>query len=227
MTVEHVKYMYVEVIRKKEGSAEVVGGLFKGIIKRRAHDFIVLGNNEDPVNKTHILNMHYYDTLMVEVLDDEYKTMLFLTADTADQEAALKVIQGHYDKFVAAGMILQSDDGIIDVNKYTEVPKDYRQSKPVDTKTADKKTTTATNYSKPANEYGSCAYNRPNHYVAKEIKPYAFESKTVPSKAVIEEMISMTKAVTNGTFTFDIPHMSEDGVAIAGAKTFHEEGIYY
>ena len=204
------KYMYVEMILKHEGKeSDVVGGMFKGIIEARGRKFMAIEDMTDTVKKTNLLNIDFYDLLMVEFMDKDYKSMLFLTNEDADQKAAMKVVEEHYKSFMDAGMGMKSDEGIIDVNLYTDVPTQYK-NKPSSNNTTLPVVTNSSVNSGHKNTYTANEYSDHHSYTKpKEKEPFAFKATELPNPKIIEEMVGLMKQIADGTLNKELPPLEK------------------
>jgi hypothetical protein len=68
--------------------------------------------------------------MTIEVLMEDYREMTYLTHEKVDQTEGFKKLDELYDEVVAAGFGMKSDEKIIDIGNYTEVPEAYLKCKP-------------------------------------------------------------------------------------------------
>ena len=69
-------------------------------------------------------------------MEDGTKNMAFCMAEASDQKDALNMVQEIYSKMLAAGFGLKNDPEIIDLDKYSEVPVEYKEGKTISKATA-------------------------------------------------------------------------------------------
>jgi len=230
MSTEVLRYVYLEMIIKKDAKYDVIAGLFKGIIERAGDKFVLLSGIDK--DQTNVLNLKYYNIMSMEVLETTYKNMFYLTSTEDDQVAGLKILNEHYQRLIDAKLNIASDPSIIDINKYTDVPKDYLEA-------ASDKSTTANGASSNINTVGGAFsntnYNKAYHSTykpaeKKEIVPVAFSRSDgkKPTAAMLAIMAEKMDAIAAGEFVVSFPQLVESGeIVTAGAKSYTGEGKYY
>lgn len=204
-----IKYVYIEMIMDKDSKYDVISGLFKGIIERDGDKFILLHGPKEAVN---VLNTRFYNIMSIEELDSEYKNMTYLTSEENDQKEAIKKVEELYDLLILSDYGLKNDQRIINVIKYTDVPKEYIDGEPV--KTTDL-------YSAPKNNNSVItyppvvSYNYNNNVnanvnktaVKKEPEPTLFGralSKR-PTKSMLDIMESKIEQIMSKTYVHELP----------------------
>lgn len=124
------KYVYVEMIINKKDKHDVVAGLFKGMYKHKdGTEFILLHGLKDSTN---MLNIDLYNVLSIEELSDGYRNMAYFTIEKSEKKKSLEKVDKLYKSMLEAGLNIDNDKKIIDINKYRDVPKEYVQGKPLD-----------------------------------------------------------------------------------------------
>lgn len=208
-----VKYAYVEMILNKESKYDVIAGLFKGIIEKDGETFILLHGLK---GATAVLNTAFYNVLSIEVLEEDYKYMTYLTCESTDQELGSQMLDELYADFMKYDFGLTNDPTIIDIEKYSDVPKDFLDGKPLNKSVAQSGTA--------AGGVGSFA-NSPKQYARnnsavgygaattrKEPEPAIFSrSKSKkPVKTDLDLMQEKIDQIKAGDFTPTLPETMED-----------------
>lgn len=125
-----IDYVYLEMIRtRSSGEHEVIAGLLKGIYEYEGDKFILLNGLK---GSTEALSMEYYKFLSVEVLEQNFRNMTYLTSSDADQDTATKMVETLYEDLKAAKFEKREGSIILDIEKYKNVPKEYYEGKPID-----------------------------------------------------------------------------------------------
>lgn len=187
-------YVYVEMIRDKGAdNYEVVAGLFKGMLEDDGQQYILLSGLK---NCTECLWLGEWDFLTIEVLEKDFRNMTYLTNSETDQEAALEIIQALYTELKEAGLEEKAGCGIIDIDKYSYVPKEYLEGKAVDTVNQN-----AGSYSNRNKHYGTTTGT---HFTSTKPKvkpiPTAFKrSKSPkPTAAALAQLSDLMDAIGEG-----------------------------
>lgn len=203
-----VRYAYVEMILNKETKYDVIAGLFKGIVEKDGASFILLHGLK---GATAVLNTDFYNIMSIEVLEEDYKYMTYLTCESTDQELAFQMLDELYADFMKHDFGLKNDPTIIDIEKYSEVPKDYLDGKPLN-KTAAASGTQAGGVGSFANSPKTYARNNSVAgygvtNVKKDPEPATFgrtESKK-PTKTALDLMQEKIDQIKAGTFEYQLP----------------------
>jgi hypothetical protein len=127
-----VRYVYLEMILNRETKYDVVSGLFKGILQNKGDTFILLHGLKD---STAVLNTKFYNIMSIEVLEEEYKNMTYLTVEPQDQEMGSQILAELYDLLIKSSFGIEGDTKIIDIEKYKDVPDSYKDGKPITSNT--------------------------------------------------------------------------------------------
>lgn len=213
------KYVYVEMILTQNNKHDVIPGLLKGIFKKDDKIFIALhGLNESTV----ILNTKFYGIMSIEILEEDYKNMVFLTSDIKDQTDGLKILEDSLAELLLSGIGLKEDSSIIDINLYKDVPVEYKSGKSIDATKANTSTDTFKNTSGFIGNTHAAHYQTNNNgitytktVVRAEPEPAILvrtETKK-PDKAVLLLMEEKLDGIIAGTF---IPVLPE---TITGEET--------
>lgn len=214
----NIRYVYVEMILNKESKNQVISGLFKGLFKDKDEVYVLIEGDE---KATAVLNTGFYNVMTVEVLEDEYKNMTYLTAEEEDQKIAMQLLEELNTELLEHNFGMKNDTDIIDVSKYVDVPDEYKES------TGSKKTyktESSTNNSSSTTGVGSFARtnrgfgstrSRTSSYtstVSKDPEPSTFtrSNSKKPTKTMLELMKEKLHEINLGTFVANIPETIED-----------------
>ena len=220
-------YVYLEMILNKDLKYDVVSGLFKGVIEKNGDKFILLHGLKDSTN---VLNLKFYNIMTIEELEDDYKNMTYLTAEDVDQNLAVELVEKIYSNLLSAGIGLENDPRILDVKKFSNVPKEYTEGKPIE-KPAHTTTTTPTtgvgSFVNPNIRYNSYGGTYTKTQVKSEPEP-AVLGRTLnkkPLKASLDLMEEKINQIMLGTFKPVLPETlgeDADGTGIADDITEYE-----
>jgi len=212
-------YVYLEMVLNKEKNYDVISGLFKGIIEKKGQKFVLLQGLK---NATNVLSLKYYNLMTIEIREGDYKNFTYLTCETIDQEKGLEIVEEVYKRLTDAKMGVANDPTIIDIDKYTEVPADYKDGTPLNSSTA----TTGS-----ASGVGSFAtpgtrYQAGNNYTKQTtVKPDPTPSaikrtkNKKPSKALLDTMFEKVQQIREGVFEAALPEiMAEDDTGVTEAE---------
>lgn len=225
-----IKYIYVEMILNKESNYDVVAGLFKGIYEQDDQKFILLHGLK---NATHVVNTEFYNIMMIEERVKNCKNMMFLNADDVDQKTAMQTLEGQYKTLVGAGLVIENDKTLIDIEKYEDVPSDYLKEGAVG-----KKSSTVSGVGTFANPGTRYTPGTVNNYVKKtQIKPDPEPAKftrTKTQKPTAEELATFLQKVTQimaGEYAAILPDELEadadTSVSATDADSFDEDYDIY
>lgn len=229
--VKNKKYVYIEAVLNKENKCEVISGLFKGIVENNNVTFVILNG---PGESIRLLSLKFYDLMTIEVLEDTYKTFYYLRALKSEQEEAFTVLKGLYADLKEHGFAMDTDPSIIDINKYTDVPQDYKDCKAADASINISAGYKSNHVNAPATKvetpsyvrnggyrmptYGNSSYNYGTATPAKEPEPKVFgrvESSKKPSKdalITLMEKLDLIKADQYVPVIATVPNDNETAV---------------
>jgi hypothetical protein len=226
------KYVYIEMILNKDTKYDVVAGLFKGIIEKDDDKFILLHGLKESTN---VLNLKFYNIMMIEELEDDYKNMMYLNLEESDQKTAMEEVEKLYAKLLAAGKGLENDPRILDITKFKDVPKEYIEGKPIEKSTGTNVTTTTNNgvgsFANPATRYVSGAGTYTRTAVKADPEPAVLgRSQTglkKPLKASLDLMEEKINQIMAGTFVPVLPETMGEDAEGTGDAVETEDELYY
>ena len=218
------KYVYLEMILNKDSKYDVISGIFKGITEKNGDKFILLQGLK---NSTNVLNIKFYNIMTIEDLEEDYKNMTYLTAEDTDQIIALSTVEKFYHDFLVAGYGLENDSTILDISKFSSIPKEYTEEKAVEKLT--NSAFGAGSYVSPSNRYTDHAGTYTKTAVKAEPEPRVLgrsDSKK-PSKNTLDIMEDKINQIMLGTFNPILPPtIGEDSDGIGVAETVEDENYY-
>jgi hypothetical protein len=221
-------YVYLEMILNKDSKYDVVAGLFKGIVEKDADKFILLHGLKDSTN---VLNLKFYNIMMVEELEEDYKNMIYLNSEESDQKMAMEEVEKLYAKLLLAGGGLENDPRILDIKKFRDVPKEYIEGKPLE-KSATTHTTTNNgvgSFANPNSRYVGAAGTYTKTVVKADPEPAVFgrTQNKKPLKAALDLMEEKINQIMAGTFAPILPEtMGEDADGTGVAEDTEDENYY-
>jgi hypothetical protein len=168
--------------------------------------------------------------MTIEELEPDFKNMAYLTAEETDQKAGMKIVEKLYADLLAADFGLDSDPKILDIKKFSDVPKEYIEGKPLDKVTSTTSTVSGVGaFAAPGTRYVGLAgtYNRTQPKADPEPAVIGRTQNKKPAKAALDLMEEKIDQIMAGTFEPDLPEtMGEDvdGTAVAGEP---DEETYY
>jgi hypothetical protein len=216
----NIYYVYLEMVLNKEAKYDVISGLFKGIMEVGGNTLVLLHGLK---NSTDVLNLKYYNIMSIEERTGDYKNMLYLQAEANDQNTALSTLQTMYKELIAAGRGLINDGKIIDVNKYTNVPKEFLEGKPIGG-TAGTGGNGVGNFSNPGTRYVATGSNYTKQpVIKKDPEPFIIKrtKNKKPTKAMLALMEEKIQQIREGTFEQELPEIL--GADAAGANDDKED----
>lgn len=224
MTTLDTEYVYLEVIRDKGGSDyTVVGGLFKGLYEKNGDTYVLLNGLK---GCTEALLLGAFDFMTIEVLEKDYRNLTYCTKEASDQEQALKIVQALFKELKEAGLEEKPGAGILDVNKYTNVPQEYVDGKPIDA-TAKTGSTGSGSYSNRTNQYSPS--NTGTTFTKTQPKPDpvpAAFARTKTSKPSADDLVALSALLdqlTAGEATLELPDTPGDDPEEANAAAEEED----
>lgn len=224
------KYVYLEMIHDKGTAQDVVSGLFKGFYVRNNITYVLL---EGKKSCTTVLNVNFYKIMTIEVLEQDYKNMTFVTAESSDQREAMKQLQELHNKLLEAGFAYKQGSTILDVAKYEQVPKEYFDGAPPGSgRSAGGVVNNAGSFASNRNRYGKGATG--TSYVQTPVKPdptptfFERTKSKKPTKEALELMAEKIDAIRNGQAQPDIPEIigPVETDAESSAADTEEYGLY-
>jgi hypothetical protein len=221
-------YVYLEMILNKDSKYDVVAGLFKGIIEKDDDKFILLHGLKDSTN---VLNLKFYNIMMIEELEADYKNMIYLNSEAIDQKIALEEVEKLYDRMILAKMGIENDPRIIDVKKLVNVPKEYIEGKPLE-KEATTHTATANgvgSFVNPVTRYAGSSGVYTKTVVKAEPEPAVLSrsNNKKPLKAALDLMEEKINQIMAGDFKPILPEtMGEDADGTGISEEIEDETYY-
>jgi hypothetical protein len=220
------KYVYIEMILNKDSKYDVISGLFKGIIEKDDDKFILLHGLKDSTN---VLNLKFYNIMMIEELEEDYKNMIYLNSEESDQKTAMEEVEKLYAKLLSAGIGLENDARILDIKKFKDVPREYTEGKPIE-KPLTHTTTTTSTYNNPNTRYAGANGVYTKTVVKSDPEPSVLgrTQNKKPLKADLDLMEEKINQIMIGTFVPVLPvTMGEDADGTGDAVETADEMYYY
>jgi len=127
MVVINARMRHREII---DATVKIERGLFKGILLRNGktendlEKFALMGSLGGKVTA---LNFNSYNVVALEVLRGRFKETVFYRCTKEDQESAFNNVVDLLADLQATGFVL-ADEEIVDTSKFTDVPKDLKNS---------------------------------------------------------------------------------------------------
>lgn len=202
-------YVYVEMIFNDPKKHDVISGLFKGILEYKGSTYIAL---KGLGNTTSLINLKFYNIMTIEVMEEEYRNMSFCTHEEEDQIKALGMLKKQYEDFQEADLMVKKGGMLIDVTKYINVPKDYKEGKELNSKVSSgtgQYTAGHTRYAKGAT--GSAAYQKTE--VKPDPKPAVLKrSSKKPTRAELEQLSELIDQIANKEVVLPLPETPNDDI---------------
>ena len=222
-------YVYLEMILNKDSKYDVIAGLFKGIVEKDGDKFILLHGLKDSTN---VLNLKYYNIMMVEELEDDYKNMMYLNAEESDQKMAMEAVEKIYASLLAGGRGLANDPRILDISKFSDVPKEYVEGKPLEKSTTSTSSTTNSGvgtFANPNTRYvgNSGTYTKTVVKADPEPSILGRTHNKKPLKAMLDLMEEKIDQIMAKNFEPILPEtMGEDAEGTGIAEDVEDEAYY-
>lgn len=221
-------YVYLEMILNKDSKYDVVAGLFKGIIEKNDEKFILLHGLKESTN---VLNLKFYNIMTIEELEDDYKNMTYLTAEDIDQSLATEMVEKIYSDMITNNYGLENDPRILDIKKFTNVPKEYTEGKPIEksTSTTGATSTGVGSFVNTTTRYNNFAGTYTKTAVKAEPEPAVLgrTQNKKPLKAALDLMEEKINQIMEGTFNPVLPEtMGEDADGTGVADEIDDENYY-
>jgi len=220
-TSKKLKYCVIECIKKDGKSNKIERGMYKGFkesleVKTHKGDevgtksttgFLYIASN---TKSTKTINLDFYNVLMIEVFDGANKTYTFFMYNESEQKMALGIVKEIHTVF--KDFVNSADEDMIDVEKYTDVPKDLGGTGAV---------------IKTSASYSSCGaapftggvahqdYYHSNQYTTRYVKkePVPSFDKRIgrrPTKKALDLMASKIDQIAKGEYKGKLPRTVED-----------------
>jgi hypothetical protein len=212
-----IKYALIEMIKNNETklvATSIVVGLFKGIkceAASTAEDakqqvFILLEEKDKAIRA---LALDYYNIMSLEKYDGMERTVTFFRASEEDQNAAFDMAANIVNELHVAERTVKSDENIIDITTYTEIPAVYGTS------LESREANTAKSHIGGLNTTRSTVQN--NHvgtvYKKKEPEPFFFKRKgRALAQKTLETMRNKVLQIAIGQYEPVLPEIDgEEG----------------
>ncbi len=209
-------YVYVEMIRDQGGEKyEVIAGLFKGLLEDDGNNYILLNGLKGSTECILIDSKDGFDFLSIEVLEQDFRNMTYLTNETSDQEAALNIINAVFKELKEDGLEEKAGCGIIDIDKYQYVPKEYLEGKPIDAAGTNKGTGVGT-FSNRTNHYGTTTgHSYTTHTPKPTPVPSVFKrtKSPKPTAAALDGLSALITDIKDGVQILPLPETPGDDPA--------------
>lgn len=226
-------YVYLEMILNKDTKYDVVAGLFKGIIEKDDDKFVLLHGLKDSTN---VLNLKFFNVMMIEELEDDYKNMIYLNSEVSDQKMAMEEVEKLYSKMLEAGMGLENDPRILDIKKFKNVPKEYVEGRPLEKPAVTHSTSAAHttsgvgSFANPNIRYAGAGGTYAKTAVKADPEPSVLgrTQNKKPLKAALDLMEEKINQIMAGTFVPVLPvTMGEDADGVGDAVEVEDELAMY
>jgi len=223
-----VRYVYVEMILNKETKYDVVAGLFKGLVEKAGETFILLHGLK---NATAVLNTKFYNIMSLEVMEEEYKNMTYLTSETSDQELAAQMLDELNTALLENDFGLKNDAKIIDIEKYLDVPTDYLDGKKIDKDKAAAGTTGVGSFAAPGTRYQPPAsgviYSKSTPQKDPEPSIFSRTKSKKPNKAALALMCEKIQQIMAGDYEHELPETMGEEEEPADKTADADDDDYY
>lgn len=221
-------YVYLEMILNKDSKYDVVAGLFKGIIEKDDDKFILLHGLKDSTN---VLNLKFYNIMMIEELEADYKNMMYLNLEASDQKDALERVEELYDRMILANMGIENDPRILDIKKLKNVPKEYIEGKPIEKESGIHTTSpnSVGSFANPVTHYAgsSGVYSKTTAKIEPEPAVFNRSNSKKPLKSTLDLMEEKINQIMAGGFKPTLPEtMGEDADGTGISEEIEDETYY-
>lgn len=214
-----VDYLYLEMILDRESKFDVVSGLFKGIIEKENQIFIALHGVKGATN---VLNLKFYNIMTIEILEEDYRNMAYLTDGKDDQTVGLAMVKSVYKQMIEEKRNFPNDERIIDISTYKDVPKAYLDGKEIDSGV------TNGTYRSPINKHVT-GYPQNNSIPPKKDLTPEFFKRTKAKKPDKERLAALQEKLDQilaGKFEPNLPEIDKEEPAVGAANAFDEDDEY-
>lgn len=197
-------YAIVELVGELGTANSIEKGLFKGIKEGDEGDEFLWIKSGNSVSKA--CSLMYYNVLSIETYDSDVRTFVFFMAGEGEQKMAREVLDKILSKF--NHIPDEKDPGLIDVNKFTNVPTNFGSHSSVNT--ASKPVTHAERsapiYSNIYHRSGTAT----SAYVRKEPEPFPFKRETrKPTKVALRKMGEKLDLIMKGEYKYELPRIDK------------------
>lgn len=212
------KYVYVELTYHKESKYDVIAGLYKGMMERKGHTFVLINGLKGATN---IVNLKFFNIMTIEELKDDHKEFKYF--HEKEKDLSLEELKKSHESLVKCSMMLDQSTNIVDISKYIDVPTAYLEcetiTKPSVNGNVGAYGVGSTN--NPINRYSNATHSSytggttstySKSYEKKDPEPTLFSRKKgdKPNKTALEIMEEKINQIMSGSFTPDLPDTSED-----------------
>lgn len=203
-----LKYAIVEIVSKTGSSGQIQIGLFKGLQKFDADNFLWL---ETGKNVSRAFNMTEHNVLSLETYDGFSRRYTYFLAEEHDQIEAKKRLE---DAFTALSRIALKKDGLLlDVSKFESVPADFAKSpgKLPNTSAPRTGTATASAAGPPGNTNHKTSHSYGTGYTTAKPEPFAWKRSTrKPTKRALEILREKLDAIAKGEYEAKLPRIKSE-----------------
>ena len=207
---QDVKYVFLETILPRNNQkCDVVAGLLKGIVEKDGEILILMNGIGDATN---CVNLSYYGIMYIQTMTKDYKNHKCFNSEEEDQKDALKVLKELHTGLIEAGFGYKGDKNVIDIEKYTEVPKEYLETNAFNdpatsTRTATYRESSITRYHADS---GASFYKKAEPKPEPEPAAIVRTKTKKPAKDIIELMATKLDQIAAGEYEPNIPKLAED-----------------
>jgi hypothetical protein len=213
-----IKYIVVEAIRGDEKSlisTSIDLGLFQGVLHKKLHTSdkeakpYLLMKCKDKTLKT--LCLTYYNILSLERFDGITKVVTFFRSCDEDKVKAYEMAKDLVEQMRKANRTLATEDEMIDISTYSEVPEAMGATK-IETDTAkDASFSRYQNRSTVGQGTGTGVIHHHRAPVKKPIVPSLFKRiGRRPSKTTLDAMDVKVQQIAEGTYETTLPEIEGD-----------------
>ncbi len=222
-----IKYIVAEAIKADEKnliSTSIELGLFQGVLHKKLHKsskeaepFLLLKSKD---NSLKTLCLHYYNILSLERFDGITKIVTFFRAGKEDQEKAQEMATDLVEQMRKANRTLASEDEMIDVSTYSEVPPVMGATK---TEISGGAASSRFN-SRSTVGQGTGVVHHHRAPIKKVIAPTLFKRKgKKPSKAILDTMNDKIQQIAAGTYKPVLPEIKGDAEEKLSPAVFDQD----
>lgn len=201
-----IDYIYLEMVLNQTTKYDVIAGLFKGILEKDGQKFILLQGLK---NSTNVLSLKFYNILSIEELTGDYRNHTYLTSEKSDQDTAFEMVETAYNEIIEAGFCLPNDKKLIDVDKYSQVPKEYLEAEKIKSGSATSGSASGVgSFASPGVRYsGNGTTYVKNTTIKADPEPSLIKrtKSKKPTKAAIDIMFEKIQQIRAGNFVPELP----------------------
>jgi hypothetical protein len=152
--------------------------------------------------------------MTIEVLEEREKEMTYFTREAHDRTESIKILEGIHETLINAGFGEKNDEKIINLDNYSDVPKEYLEGEPFKSNksnvTHGSSGASVGQFATPANRYhkSNNSYTR-DTTIQKEPEPAIFEmtKNKKPTREMLEAMAAKVAEVMAGTYQPQLPEI--------------------